>query len=186
FTLGNLPPEELVVLACTSTLACAEAKPIRSDSADVEILLSPAAWLVVAVSQGEGPLCAARVEVIDAQGLDRAAVQAPEASLRFLTEGFDFSRRWIGPLPAGRYEVSVRLSDGRSQERSIVTDGETETRLALAFEGASRARAWARAAPRAGARDPREGAPRSACARPSRDDRARARAREALDDGATD
>jgi hypothetical protein len=134
FTMENLPPEELLVLACTSTLAAAEAKPVRSDSADVEILLSPAAWLVVAVSQGEGPLCAARVEVIDAQGLDRAAVQPPGASVRFLTEGFDFSRHWIGPLPAGRYEVSVRLSDGRSQERSIVTDGETETRLALAFE----------------------------------------------------
>ncbi len=134
FSLEKLPPGELCVIACTPDLASLEAHPIGARAGNLEIILSPAAWLVVEVKQGEGPLCTSRVEVRDSKGFDRAAVRAPDANLRFLLEGLDFSRHWIGPLPAGQYQVSVKLSDSRAEQRSITTDGRTETRLSIAFE----------------------------------------------------
>ncbi len=141
FALSSLPAEPVWIQASAHDhasirplLVSPTASGARSPDELLDVELFPAAWLVVEVEQASATLQACRIRVEDASGLDRAAVEAPGAAERFLTEGWEFSRRRIGPLPAGDYSVRARLADGRTRERAIQTDGREETRLVIEFD----------------------------------------------------
>ncbi len=137
FVVEGVAPGEVTLTARTREASSAESRSVmvREDAAtDVELILESGTILRVVVEDAEGSQLRARVSVRDAEGREHAGMLT-EALLRGLfLEGFSSTEQRVGPLPPGKYRVTVTAEDGRSKERNVRLTGRAERKLRLRLD----------------------------------------------------
>ena len=137
FVVEGVAPGEVTLTARTREASSAESRSVmvREDAAtNVELILESGTILRVVVEDAEGSQLRARVSVRDAKGREHAGMLT-EALLRGLfLEGFSSTEQRVGPLPPGKYRVTVTAEDGRSKERNVRLTGRAERKLRLRLD----------------------------------------------------
>jgi hypothetical protein len=115
-----LPAGAYVLFASAPGLAAAPSGPhavVAGKATDVVLELQPAAGLLVEVVGRDGEPIAARL-VVRANERTFPADPPPRSAFR-RTEPLSLGAHRVGPLPAGRYEVTATAADGRTASLTV-------------------------------------------------------------------
>jgi uncharacterized GH25 family protein len=133
FAYDGLEPGEYTVLARTSAETSAPSAPARvneGQSTQVELALGAGTMLIVSLSGDDGQPIECSVAVYDEHGQQVNGVMSLAEIMQAFTNGeFSSKEQKVGPLPPGKYKVTVTTSDGRKTTKPVTLTGQAERKL---------------------------------------------------------
>jgi len=134
FEYPGLAPGEYAVTARTRTLASSSAAPVRvrsGETSEVTVVLEPGTILLVSLEDSSGADVPARISVLDDKGREMNGMLSLNELMERYSGGLGDAVQRVGPLSAGTYQVRAIAEDGRTAERPVTLDGQTERKLKL-------------------------------------------------------
>ncbi len=134
FLHSGLPAGSISLFARTSELASREitTRVEPSGSTEVELVLEPAATLVMSLLEGEDPVRGSLV-VVDEAGRRVSGITSVNAFEDMISEGIQSKELRVGPVPLGTYTVTGRSPDGKEAKKTVTVrePGERIVKLRL-------------------------------------------------------
>ncbi|MCC7013362.1 MAG: carboxypeptidase regulatory-like domain-containing protein [Planctomycetes bacterium] len=133
FTYDGLEPGDYTVLARTDAETSAESQLVRvkeASTTDVELALGAGTVLIVTLSGDDGQPLDCSVAVLDEQGRQvNGTLSLTEVMKAFSSGAFTSKEQRVGPLPPGKYRVTVTTADGRKTTKPVNLTGQAERKL---------------------------------------------------------
>ncbi|HED65765.1 MAG TPA: carboxypeptidase regulatory-like domain-containing protein [Planctomycetes bacterium] len=134
FSYVGLSPGEYTVHAQGKGLASPrEARVIvrEAEATQTTLTVEPGTTLIVTVVDVSGDEVSGRISVRDDDGREYSGIFGYAQVMERLTQGFEMDEQRVGPLPAGHYTVRVESDDGRSAQKPVNLNGQSERRLKI-------------------------------------------------------
>ena len=100
---------------------------------EVRLEVDTASSLVVRTVEKDDTPVRAEVTVVDSDGREVSGLVGTEL-FRSFGEGVSTTEQSFGPLPPGRYTVTARAQDGRTERKRVTVKGARDTRTRLRFD----------------------------------------------------
>ncbi len=100
---------------------------------EVRLEVDTASSLVVRTVEKDDTPVRAEVTVVDSDGREVSGLVGTEL-FRSFGEGVSTTEQSFGPLPPGRYTVTARAQDGRTERKRVTVKGSRDTRTRLRFD----------------------------------------------------
>lgn len=132
FKYPNLAEGRYTLFAHAESLASRSSSPVQvraGETASVELALDTGTVLVVTLTDADDKPLRASLSVVDEHGQEVSQARSFSAVMATLTQGVNTREQRFGPLPAGKYVVTARTSDGKSAKKSVSLSGQDERKL---------------------------------------------------------
>jgi len=100
---------------------------------EVRLEVDEASSLVVRTVEKDDTPVRAEVTVVDSDGREVSGLVGTEL-FRSFGEGVSTTEQRFGPLPPGRYTITARAQDGRTERKRVTVKGSRDTRTRLRFD----------------------------------------------------
>lgn len=130
-TVDGLAPGAYTISARTARLATGESSPVTvrpGETSEIELLAQPGVILTTALrGDDDADLRTARIQVLDESGRDVSRCMGMmDVEALYGAEGFSLDQRRFGPLPPGRYRVTVETAAGLEASKPVRLDGSSD------------------------------------------------------------
>jgi uncharacterized membrane protein len=139
FESAGLTPGDYTVSARTAeavTSKSAAARVREGDETEVELRVEDGVIVRVVAETTEGDPARATVSVVDEEGREHANLRSMASLQTEFSEGLSTTEIRVGPVPPGKYVVTVTSEGGKVEQRTItLSASRSERKLRLRFEG---------------------------------------------------
>jgi hypothetical protein len=137
FTYRGLAEGRYTLSARTPTLAARDGAAVSvraGETATCELALDAGTYLVITVTDPNDKPVRAGISVQDERGHELANAVSLDSMMQLMNKGITTTERRVGPLPAGKYLVTVTASDGKITKKPVTLSGQDERKLRVRLD----------------------------------------------------
>lgn len=132
FSYPGLAEGRYTLFARAEALAGRESPAVAvraGETANAELALDAGTLLVITLTDADDKPLRASLSVVDEHGREMSQAVSLQSVMATMTTGVNTREHRFGPLPAGKYVVTARTSDGKSAKKSVSLSGQDERKL---------------------------------------------------------